>query len=174
VQKEEIIQLLEKEHLTLVTWLEKQPDKNWEKGPDNKWTTGQHVLHLVDSLKKLNYALSIPKFILKNKYGVSNRALRPYAAVTKRYEERLAESQAKAKTFNAGLKTSPLNEKKRLIDTLITQNKKLQYKTNKWKDAHLDTLILPHPLMGKMPIREIIMWTAHHTKHHRDLLIEKY
>ena len=43
--------------------------------------------------------MKFPKFILKSKFGVSNRELRPYNAVTKRYQERLAQNQAKAKTY---------------------------------------------------------------------------
>ena len=94
MKKDEIIDLLDKEHQDLFDWLEGQPDENWVKGPEGKWTTGQHVLHLVDAIK--------------------------------------------------------------------------------WKDTDLDTLILPHPLLGKMPIREIVMWTAHHTAHHTRTLIENY
>lgn len=174
MKKDGIINMLENEHQKLFDWLDKQPNNNWEKGPEEKWTTGQHILHLVDAIKKLNNALSLPKFLLKSKFGVSNRELRPYTAVVKRYQEKLALNKEKAKTYNTGMKIPLLKEKKHLIQTLNVQNKKLQYKTNKWKDTHLDTLILPHPLMGKMPIREIIMWTAHHTAHHTETLTENY
>lgn len=174
MNKNEIIELLENKHQNLFDWLEKQPIENWERGPKEKWTTGQHILHLVDAIKKLNKALSYPKFILKSKFGVSNRELRTYKAVTSRYQEKLTQNQEKAKTYNKGMKIPTLKEKNRLIETLLVQNKKLQHKTNKWKNIHLDTLILPHPLMGKMPVREIIMWTAHHTAHHTETLKENY
>ena len=174
MNKDEIIELLENEHQNLFDWLEKQPIENWDRGPKDKWTTGQHILHLVDAIKKLNKALSFPKFILKSKFGVSNRKLRTYKAVTNRYQEKLTQNQEKAKTYNKGMKIPTLKEKNRLIKTLQVQNKKLQHKTNKWKNVHLDTLILPHPLMGKMPVREIIMWTAHHTTHHTKTLKENY
>lgn len=174
MKKDEIIDLLENEHRKLFDWLEKQPNSNWEKGPEGKWTTGQHILHLVDAIKKLNKALSYPKFILKSKFGISNRELRPYKAVANRYQEKLAQNQEKAKTYNTGMKVPTLKNKNRLIETLVIQNKKLQLKTHKWKNHHLDTLILPHPLMGKMPVREIIMWTAHHTAHHTETLKENY
>jgi len=49
---------------------------------------------------------------------------------------------------------------------LQIQQKKLQYKTNHISEKRLDTLLIPHPLMGKMTMREIIMWTAYHTEHH--------
>ncbi|WP_373940723.1 hypothetical protein OEG92_11420 [Polaribacter sejongensis] len=62
MEKEEIADLLEENHNTLFKWLEDQPNENWEKGPDGKWTVGQQILHLVNSLQLLNNALSYPRF----------------------------------------------------------------------------------------------------------------
>jgi uncharacterized damage-inducible protein DinB len=172
--KEEIIEVLEKKHQNLFDWLEKQPNDAWGKGPEGKWTTGQHVLHLVNSIKLLNNALSYPKFILKYKFGVSNREARTYEVVSAKYHEKLIKHQDLSKAFNKNLKTPTLSERKKTLAILQIQNKKLQHKTKKWKDKELDTLLIPHPLMGRMTVREIIMWTAHHTAHHTETLIENY
>lgn len=174
MEKIDIIEALESQHQKLFDWLENHPNEKWILGPENKWTTGQHILHLVNSGKMLNKALSYPKFLLRRKFGTSNRDSRSYSEVAKRYEERLSENQEKAKTFNQHLKTPSLKERKHVISALQIQNKKLQYKTKKLKDKHLDTLLLPHPLMGRMTLREIIMWSAHHTEHHLTLLKNKY
>ena len=72
------------------------------------------------------------------------------------------------------MKVPTIKEKQYLINRLKVESKKLQYKTKKLSDKNLDTVILPHPLMGKMPVREIIMWTAYHTEHHTKQLIENY
>ncbi|MFY0604122.1 MAG: DinB family protein [Flavobacteriaceae bacterium] len=174
MQKIEIITTLENKHQELFDWIEKQPIDKWIIGPKDKWTSGQHILHLVNSIKLLNKALRVPKFLLKRKFGVCNRAARSYDEVANRYIERLNQNKEKAKAFNINLKVPLKKEKERLVATLQIQNKKLQYKTNKWSDKHLDTLLLPHPLMGRMTVREIIMWTAYHTDHHKDILKEKY
>lgn len=174
MEKIEIIELLETKHQELFTWLENHPDEKWLMGPEGKWTAGQHVLHLVNSIKLLNKALSYPNFLLKYKFGVSNRESRSYIEVAKRYDQRLLENQERAKAFNKDLEKPLLKEKKHLKNTLQIQNKKLQYKTNKLKGKHLETLLLPHPLMGKMTLKEIIMWTAHHTEHHLSILKNKY
>lgn len=174
MNSEEIINILEDKHKELFTWFENQSEEKWMEGPEGRWTSGQHVQHLVDSLKMLNKALSVPKFIIKKKFGVSNRPSRNYDEVAKRYEERLAENLDRARNFNQNLKCPSLKQRKSLLDVLQIQNKKLQYKTNKLKDKHFDTLLLPHPLMGKMTFREIIMWTAHHTDHHCQILKKDY
>lgn len=174
MQKEDINQLLENKHKELFDWIESQPEDCFEQGPEGKWTTGQHIQHLVDSIKKLNHALSFPKFILKSKFGVSNRELRDYDTIVGRYQEKLSQNQERAREFNKDVQSPSEKKFQELLTTLQIQNKKLQHKTNKFKDKHLDNLILPHPLMGKMPLREIIMWTAYHTEHHTKILKEKH
>ncbi len=174
MQKDEIILKLEEKHQTLLNWLAQQEEDKWEVGPENKWTTGQQALHLLQSIKTLNNALSLPKFILKFKFGKSNREVRDYDTVANRYNERLKDVQGRTFGPSQNMKVPKIKGKSYLLDRLQTENKKLQYKTNKWTDFQLDSYILPHPLMGKMPIREIIMWTAYHVEHHTNTLIEHY
>lgn len=174
MNKKEIIDLLEEKHQELFNWLQNQSEESFKKGPEGKWTTGQHIIHLVDSIQQVNHALSFPKFLLKYKFGKSNREVRTYNDIVKRYQEKLAKNQDKAKAFNVKVKTPSKKNYEQLISTLKIQNKKLQHKTNRWKNKDLDSLILPHPLMGKMPVREIIMWTAYHTDHHTTILKDKH
>lgn len=174
MDKENIADLIEAKHSELITWLENQPDESWTQGPEGKWTTGQQTLHLLQSIKPLNNALSMPKFLIRYKFGKANRAVRDYDAIVKRYQERL--EGAKGKTFKGSknMKIPTLTDKQYLLNRLQTEGKKLQYKTRKISDKNLDTLILPHPLMGKMPVREIIMWTAYHVEHHTETLKTSY
>ncbi len=174
MHKEDIANLLEKKHNKLINWLEQQDIERWETGPEGKWTTGQQVLHLLQSIKPLNLALSLPKFVLKFKFGKANRPVRDYNAITNRYLERLKDVKGKTFKGSQNMKVPSIKEKQYLLNRLQVENKKLQHKTKKWKDNDLDNLILPHPLMGKMPVREIIMWTACHVEHHTKTLQEQY
>ena len=65
MQKQQIADLLEEKHGVLLNWLKNQEIEKWQSGPAGKWTTGQQALHLLQSIKPLNDALSLPKFILK-------------------------------------------------------------------------------------------------------------
>ena len=174
MNKEDIANLLEEKHQSLFNWLEQHDIELWETGPEGKWTTGQHTKHLLESIKPLNTALSLPKFILKYKYGKANRAVRGYDAIKNRYLERLKEAQGIVSPFSRGKKIPKAKDKNYFINRLKVESKKLQYKTKKWSDSDLDTYILPHPLMGRMPIRELLMWTSYHVEHHTKTLVEKY
>jgi len=175
MDKEAIADLLEEKNQTLFNWLENQSDVKWKIGPESKWTTGQQVLHLLQSIKPLNNALSLPKFVLRYKFGKANREVRDYQTVVNRYKERLLNvPKGKISPYSKNMKAPSAKEKQYLINRLKVESKKLQYKTKKISDKNLDTIILPHPLMGKMPVREIIMWTVYHTEHHTKQLIENY
>jgi hypothetical protein len=174
MKKEAIVNLLEEKHQVLFDWLKNQPDDNWNKSPDGKWTVGQQILHLVNSLQALNTALSYPRFFLKYKFGLCNREPRNYRTIVEKYQQKLLENKDKTRAFNQNLKKPLQKDRERLITKLQIQNKKLQYKIKKISDVNLDTLVIPHPLMGKMTIREIIMWTAHHTEHHTESLVMTY
>jgi len=174
MDKETIANLLETKHNNLFTFFESQDSELWETGPSGKWTTGQHALHLLQSIVPLNKALSLPKFILKYKFGKSNRETRNYETVIANYNNKL--KAAKGLTFgpSKNMKVPKVKDKKYLINRLKIQNKKLQHKLLKWSDNDLDNFILPHPLMGKMTIREIIMWTSFHVEQHTKTLQNNY
>lgn len=174
MDKDVIADLLEAKNQALINWISEQDDDKWLEGPSGKWTTGQHALHLLQSIKPLNDALSMPKFLLRYKFGKANREVRDFQTVISRYQERLKDAQGKTFGPSKHMKIPRITDKQYLLDRLLIEGKKLQYKTRKISDKNLDTLILPHPLMGKMPIREIIMWTAYHIEHHTNTLKENY
>lgn len=174
MEKEAIAKLIEEKHSALIMWLEQQPEFGWDKGPDEKWTTGQHAIHLLQTLTLINKALSMPKFLLRLKFGKSNRAVRDYNTVVQRYEERLKDAKGKTFKGSKNMKIPDIKDKAYVLNRIQVEHKKLEYKTRHFSDKSLDSIILPHPLMGKMPIRELLMWTAHHVAHHNETLDKNY
>ncbi|MFK7832687.1 MAG: DinB family protein [Winogradskyella sp.] len=174
MHKDDIADLIEAKHVELIAWLEHQTAESWTQGPANKWTAGQQALHLLQSIVPLNNALSMPKFLLRFKFGRANRPSKTYDDLVKRYHERLLEKKGETFKGSRNMKIPPLSDKQYILNRLQTEHKKLQYKTKRISDRNLDLLVLPHPLMGKMPIREIIMWTTCHVDHHTEILKRNY
>ncbi|NNC46283.1 MAG: DinB family protein [Winogradskyella sp.] len=172
--KDDIILLLDDKYTDLIKWLQNQPNDKWTTGPEGKWTMGQQALHLLQSTVPLNNALSLPKFILRLKFGKANRAVRPYEEVVKRYHEKLEKAKGKTYKGSENMRIPSLKDKQFILDRLQVEQKKLQYKTKKLSNKQLDQLILPHPLMGKMPLRELIMWSAYHVEHHTETMKSNY
>ena len=175
MEKEEIIQLIQDKHQELYRWLEKHPIDLWAEGPEGKWTSGQHIVHLIHSAQPLNKALKIPKFILKWKFGRPNRTARTYNEVKKRYLERLSEAQEDILSpYSRDMPETPPTSKNDWIKKLKKEEQIYISLVLKWKEKDLDKVLLPHPLMGRMLLREMLMWTAYHTEHHLNTLREKY
>ncbi len=45
---------------------------------------------------------------------------------------------------------------------------KLLTNLERWSEQQLDTLRLPHPILGKLTVREMLFFTEFHTRHHLD------
>lgn len=174
MHKDKIADLLEEKHHILLHWLEKQDDEKWNYGPENKWTTGQQALHLLKSIKPLNDVLSMPRFLFKYTLGTTNAEIRDYETIVRSYLIQLEEFKNRPDKKSKTLKVPKLGDKRYILTRLQVESKKLQYKIRRISDKNLDTLVLPHPIMGKMPIREILMLTAYHVEHHTKQLQEMY
>lgn len=107
-------------------------------------------------------------------YGVANRPLRNKDKIIKRYNERLEQNTGKTFKKSCNMEVPSLTEKEYLLDRIQVEQKKLQHKIKRLSDKKLDTLVLPHPLMGKMPVKELLIWSAHHVDHHLATLKSHY
>ena len=52
-------------------------------------------------------------------------------------------------------------------------NDSFTHKINNLSDSVLDSYRLPHPILGKISLRELAIFTAFHTVHHIELLKSK-
>jgi uncharacterized damage-inducible protein DinB len=170
----EIQVLLKTNEEALIKFLTAQNSSFWEKTPEGKWSAGQHVIHLVQSTKPLLNALKLPKIFLKWKFGTSNRPSRTFLETTNRYEEKLTQAKGLVSRFSANMPTTSVSDAQNWLETFSKLNNKLNRKIANLPSKELDTIVLPHPLMGKMTIREILMWNAYHTAHHLHVLENKY
>ena len=41
------------------------------------------------------------------------------------------------------------------------------YRADSFSEKQLDTFILPHPLLGKLTLREMLYFTIYHAEHHK-------
>ncbi len=175
MNKQQIKDLINNKHEALFHFLATHNDQKWNKGPEGKWTTGQHIVHLIQSAKPLNKALGIPKFVLQYKFGKANRPCRSYDDLVSRYLAKLAKVNGQVVSpYSNNIPISSPIEKEKLILELTNQKNILLKKVDKLSDKQLDKYLIPHPAMGRMILREIIMWSAYHVEHHHKILVQKY
>jgi len=135
--------------------------------PNEKWSAGEQMAHIYLSVKPLRQALALPKFLPKLLFGQANRPGRSYDELVSKYNEKLAQGGR----ASGGYVPKPVsyNERNKLCSNLTQEIKLLEKKINRFNENDLDRYILPHPLLGKLTLREMLYFTIYHVQHHTEL-----
>jgi uncharacterized damage-inducible protein DinB len=114
--------------------------------------------------------MALPKFLLKFRFGVSNRKERSYDELVQRFHEKLdAGGQASAGFIPDNIQS---HQKDQLLKSYEAEKIKLIKVLQKWSEKQLSTNIAPHPLLGKLTIRELLYFTIYHNYHHLESIKE--
>lgn len=136
-----------------------------------KWSMALQMMHLTRSVKALNQGLVVPKLLLRTRFGRPKRSSMSYAVIVERYKK----ANVPTKTgFEPELPNKPSREI--IIESFKKHHAELiKIVRAKWEEKKLDDYQVPHPLLGKMTIREMLSFMIHHLRHHQvaiDKIIE--
>lgn len=157
---------LHESHNTFISYLDRLSEDAFLSRKNDKWTAGQQLEHIVRAVKPVRQVLSAPKFLLKSIWGKANRESRTYTDLVNKYHVKLAAGGRAAGRFVP--KAVSVEKGSRLKVRLKNEVDKLAAKLDKFSEHELDTYILPHPLLGKLTIREMIYFTIYHVEHHQN------
>jgi hypothetical protein len=141
--------------------------------PAEKWSVAQNVTHLITSANMTSLAFRLPKFIVRIYCGKPNRPSRSYDELVAKYKMKLTQGGRASGRFVA--KPVLVKERKEnILNTFNTAMKKLENAVQKnWNDQQLDKYLAPHPLLGKLTLRELCYFTIYHTEHHLNIVKER-
>lgn len=144
------------------------PDEQFFYQPPGKWSAAQQVKHLVTSANHTRLAYTLPKFILRLYTGKPNRSSRSYDELVARYQTKLEQGGKASGAFIPPPIPAGFG-KKRMMDQFDKAMRRLARAIEKkWKERQLDQYLAPHPLLGRITLRELCYFTIHHTEHHRE------
>jgi hypothetical protein len=134
--------------------------------PGNKWSVAQHTRHLITSVNSARLAYSLPKLFVKWIGGIANRPSMTYHDLVSKYKMKLE----KGGRANGRYIPKPVLNKynpKKILQELDNAAKKMAASLKKNStEADLDNYVVPHPLLGKITLRELGYFTIYHTYHH--------
>ncbi len=170
--KEEIISTMDIAAAHVVDWYGANGAARWSFAPAGKWTAGQHLDHLIRSVNPIPKALGAPKVALRLSFGKPNRSLRSLEMIHDKYKKGLAGGIRTTGQFIPPDASDYRMEE--MLENYLGLHQKLNHVLGKWSEKSLDSYLLPHPALGKMIVREMLYFTIIHTRHHLNILEERY
>lgn len=165
----EIVAAMTRLHAESERYLAAIPAGEFAAPQGEKWSPADHARHLAKSTYPLVGALALPKFVLGLRFGRSRAASRPLPAVREIYRDTLRQTGATAGRFAPAPQSAPADPAAWQREVLAKWRgavSGLALKIPAWSEAALDRYRLPHPLLGKLTVREMLLFTIYHNAHH--------
>ena len=134
--------------------------------PEGKWSPAQQVKHLIIAAGNTQLAFVLPKFMVRWYAGKPNRPSRSYDELVAKYKLKLLQGGKASGRFIPKPIPAGYGQQKMLDQFKRSMDKLIHAIRSNWKELQLDQYIAPHPLLGKITLRELGYFTIHHTYHH--------
>ncbi len=170
MNKQQLHDLLLTNHTIFINIIAALDETNFCLQVTNKWTPAQQAEHIHKAVAPVNQALNLPLFALAIMFGKANRSSKTYEELVAKYKSKLAAGGRASGRFIP--KPIYYVQKNKLMERLQKDTAALCQLTMALSEISLDKYILPHPLLGKLTIREMLYFTAYHVQHHQQLVTD--
>jgi hypothetical protein len=166
--REEIVHDLLLVHSQTYRLVARFDDRGFFRALGTGWSPAQNVVHLTKSVRPVSNALGLPKLFLRLLFGRSKNGSTRYAALRDRYQGILATGGGAGRFTprQMPLPSNPGEVRARLVEGLADGVEELARRVGTWSETDLDRYRLPHPLLGKLTVREMLFFTVQHLAHH--------
>jgi hypothetical protein len=170
MNKQEIIRLLEKSYTAFSDEIEVMNEDEFRKFARGKWNASQHADHLNRSLLPLIFALKLPVLLAKMLFGKAKQSSSTYEDLVTKYLTKLASGSKAVHPFIPS--RFAYKSKETLLKKLNANLKNLLRLLEKYQENQFDEIMLPHPILEKITLREMLYFTIYHAVHHRKLMLK--
>ena len=167
MEKLNLPQFIDTQHRAFIALIQSLSDADYLAEKNGKWTAGQQMEHILRSVRPVALAFGLPAWTLRLLFGKANRPSRSYAALVEKYQQKLAAGYSASSQFLPP--PVKLAQRQPLVSQLEKQVARLNRRLGNYSEIQLETLLLPHPLLGKLTLREMLYFTAYHVEHHQKL-----
>jgi hypothetical protein len=159
-----------------MTYQSPRPDAWFFAPQGNAWSPAQHFRHLRKSTSALLNGVRLPRMMLRLRFGKFSGTPRSYPVLRKIYLDKIASGFKAPPSFVPDADATPSDPSLRRQEILSRWTAVTVDLTNvmgKYDEAALDTIQLPHPLLGDLSAREMMCFTVFHTAHHLQRIAER-
>ena len=169
MNKTEIIAQLTSKHEAFIKLVIGLDNADFVKSKNGKWSAGQHLDHIIRAINPITIGLFFPLFLIKLFLGKANRPSKTYKELVQKYNDKLATGGVASGRFVPKIIT--IDKKDNLHKRILKVVDILILQINDCDENELDTIIFPHPLLGKITLREMMYFTIYHVEHHQNIII---
>lgn len=168
MNKSELLSRVNDSNQRVIDWFAEIPADEFFQREGDAWSASDNVDHLIKSHKPIAKALKLPKFTLQAMFGLANQPSRSYEAICQVYKDTLAAGGVASGRYLPDQQSpdKPELAKAGLLNQFSKASTDLVSVAEKWDEGDLDRYQLPHPLIGKLTIREMLYFTIYHNLRH--------
>lgn len=140
-----------------------------------QWSPADNVRHLIKSSAPVALALRLPRFVPRLLFGGPAAPSQSYVEVVRRYRAAL-DAGGQAGRFAPqplGPPADPAPARAKFMAQWRRGWERLMKAAQGWDNAALDGVCLPHPLIGKLTVREMLLFTLYHQRRHTQNVIDR-
>ena len=168
MNKPEIIAQLKKNYEAFALYIESLSAEELAYRYQDKWSALEQLIHLDICVKPLVKGVAIPREALAQAFGITDRENRSYEELVKTYQGKLAAGGKATGRFSPDPNRT-YEGKEGLLKSLREQIGKLADLVDGYEEKELESLIVPHPLIGATTLKEMLYHAIYHARHHQNL-----
>jgi hypothetical protein len=168
--RREIVQALKHVEGEVATFFSELPEELFIERQGGAWSPAEHLVHLNISVQAVGRALSVMPLLYLIRFRPARVPSRSYGEVADSYRAQLAAggkapapfvpkpvavSKGEIPIYRAGI-----------LSRWAGVNLRLRGAIGDWKERDLDRVRMPHPLLGLITAREMLLFTLYHNQHH--------
>ena len=164
MNKQEIADRIIENHQKLADFVAGLSEADFSFAPAGKWTAGQQLDHIFRGVSPVRMALRLPKFVPRILFGKADHTTVNYERLVENYHSGLAAGGKASGSFIPP--EISFDRREALRNKLLKTVGGLVKGIKGFPEAQLDELVLPHPILGKLTMREMLYFTIYHAEHH--------
>jgi hypothetical protein len=132
------------------------------------WSPADNVRHLTISMRAVARGMRLPRVFLLLAFGRPTFPSRSFDVMRDTYRARLAEGASAGRYAPRPREESvdPHAERARIMSHHAMAVSAIGDIITRWSESALDASRLPHPLLGPLTVREMLLFTVYHNRHH--------
>jgi len=163
--KSEIIESLQASFERVSTCIQSTPGDIFYQKNNSKWSIAENLGHLIQSTKPVASVLKKNKLFLLG-FGVSLSGSENFETLKSNYLLKLSQGLAPANGGGFVIKNIESISKEKFLADWNLIGSKFPSRIDSWSESSLNRFKLPHPLLGKLTVREMLFFTIFHNEHH--------